>query len=300
MGKRHWDDDDWDDWDDYDDLDEDDIEDLMDDIEDAIDEGRWVPYYVINKLGYSIRRNRIILDDDIIDDFEDLIDSLGDSDYWSDIWGDYFDEDWDDDFWESKGRFFPIRISKPSISSELKGAIGERVVSDILSKLPSDKYYVMNDLLLEIGNKTAQIDHVVISAYGIFVIETKNYSGVIIGNENDKKWIQITGDNTKYEFYNPIRQNRNHCRAISECLGFGNPGYYIPITVFLPECELQVETRCPVIYTDNLLEFIGKYKHSVIRGLTAMDFYNKLKNSCNPSYAARQKHIENIKGKKED
>lgn len=294
MGRRYWDDDDWDDWDDDDDWDADDIEDLVDDIEDASDDGKRVPYYILRKLGYNIKKYRYFLDEDILDDFFDLAEYAIGSDMLDDLWNDFFDEDWDDRFWKTKGHYFPVRISK-SISSELKGTIGESIVSDILSNLPSEKYYVMNDLLLEIGNKTAQIDHVVISVYGIFVIETKNYSGVIIGNENDKKWIQITSDNTQYEFYNPIRQNRNHCRAISECLEFGNPGYYIPITVFLPGCELQVETRCPVIYTDNLLEFIGKYKHSVIRGLTAMDFYKKIKDSCNSTYKARQKHIENIK-----
>ena len=59
-----------------------------------------------------------------------------------------------------------------------KGSIGEKIVSKKLNKL-DNKYYVINDLLLATEKVTSQIDHVVISIYGIFVIETKNYSGTI-------------------------------------------------------------------------------------------------------------------------
>lgn len=61
-----------------------------------------------------------------------------------------------------------FRIKMPSI----KGRLGESKVSNILKRL-SDEYFVINDLLLKTSRGTTQIDHVVISKYGIFVIETK-------------------------------------------------------------------------------------------------------------------------------
>jgi len=68
----------------------------------------------------------------------------------------------------------------------IKGFFGEKSVSFFLSRLDETKYMVINDIMLQVGSKTTQIDHVVVSNYGVFVIETKNYKGWIIGNEFDE------------------------------------------------------------------------------------------------------------------
>lgn len=86
-----------------------------------------------------------------------------------------------------------------------KGKRGEMSVAAILKSLPKNDYLVINDLMLRLGNWTSQIDHVVVSKFGVFVIETKNYQGWISGGENSDKWVQnIFGH--KYELYNPIQQ----------------------------------------------------------------------------------------------
>ena len=69
-----------------------------------------------------------------------------------------------------------------------KGAIGEKRVARILEKLPEGKYSVINNLLLNNSGYTSQVDHVVVSVYGIFVIETKTYQGIISGGENSEQW----------------------------------------------------------------------------------------------------------------
>ena len=68
-------------------------------------------------------------------------------------------------------------------SPRQKGKQGEQRVRDILSHLPED-YHVLQDIILKTEKGTTQIDHVVISRYGIFTIETKNYRGEIYGNDN--------------------------------------------------------------------------------------------------------------------
>ena len=60
-----------------------------------------------------------------------------------------------------------------------KGAIGEKRVAHILKKLPEDRYIVINNLLIQNNGYTTQIDHIVVSVYGFFVIETKTYQGWI-------------------------------------------------------------------------------------------------------------------------
>ena len=65
------------------------------------------------------------------------------------------------------------RINLPTI----KGAIGESRIARQLSKLKDDQYKILNDVLIKTGDRSSQIDHIVVSVYGIYVIETKNYSG---------------------------------------------------------------------------------------------------------------------------
>lgn len=68
------------------------------------------------------------------------------------------------------------------------GGVGEKTTSSILLFLDKSKYKVINNVVLKSGDKTSQIDHIVISDYGIFVIETKNYKGWILGSENSEYW----------------------------------------------------------------------------------------------------------------
>ena len=91
-----------------------------------------------------------------------------------------------------------ILILIKSYESKVKGYVGEKLVSKRLSKLNKRKYKVINNLLLKTSKGTTQIDHIVISQYGLFVIETKNYKGIITGNEYDDSWNQILFNNKEF------------------------------------------------------------------------------------------------------
>jgi hypothetical protein len=77
-------------------------------------------------------------------------------------------------------------------ASTIKGKIGEYKVKSTLEKLISDHYIQFHDLYIPIenGKKTSQVDHIVLSPKGIFVIETKNYKGWITGSEQSQYWNQ--------------------------------------------------------------------------------------------------------------
>ena len=96
-----------------------------------------------------------------------------------------------------------------------KGKAGEKAVARRLKQLPEEEYKVINDLMLPTTYGTTQIDHVVISRFGVFVIETKNYRGFIYGGENAEKWTQNIWGN-KYSMLNPIRQNNTHVKALCD------------------------------------------------------------------------------------
>ncbi|MFO3716777.1 nuclease-related domain-containing protein [Anaerococcus sp. ENR1011] len=131
------------------------------------------------------------------------------------------------------------------LENRFKGDVGELAVKRKLRKLNKKKYLVLNNLTLRNygGNTSAtQIDHVVISIYGIYVIETKNYKGIIYGSENSKKWTYNIYGN-KYKFMNPINQNYAHIKAIKNAIGkeYKNLPYY-SIIAFSNEAKVNVDT----------------------------------------------------------
>ncbi|QDH79181.1 hypothetical protein FKX85_09110 [Echinicola soli] len=144
------------------------------------------------------------------------------------------------------------------IVAKAKGAVGEYKVSLKLRRLKKGKYLVLNDLLIKNGHSTTQIDHVVISRNGIFVIETKNYKGWIHGHQNSEYWTQ-TIYKYKTKLSNPIKQNWVHVHALKKTLSDYKSIHYYPIVVFTGDCELKnITSELPIIYLSELLRFIKR------------------------------------------
>ena len=99
---------------------------------------------------------------------------------------------------------------------EWKGKYSEKLAYHKMLELP-DEYHIFNDLFFENNGYTTQIDHVVVSPYGVFVIETKGYKGWILGGENSDYWTQVIYK-FKAQFYNPIKQNDGHVRFLRHIL----------------------------------------------------------------------------------
>lgn len=159
-------------------------------------------------------------------------------------------------------------------SAKQKGKRGEMRVSAILSKL-SDEYTILNDLVFRTEKGTTQIDHIVVSKYGIFTIETKNYRGEIYGDDNRKEWTQLIVTKvtyakkwwktytyvTKNHFYNPVKQSVGHALRIKELLSVFPHVKIVPIVVFTGDAILRyVESNNHVVYEENLLDVIDGYK----------------------------------------
>lgn len=100
----------------------------------------------------------------------------------------------------------------------LKGALGEiRVHRSLRRLLDENEYRLFRDLTLPVRDGTTQIDHVIVSRFGIFVIETKNMKGWIFGGADQAQWMQVVY-RRKSKFQNPIRQNYKHLKAVQELL----------------------------------------------------------------------------------
>lgn len=181
-----------------------------------------------------------------------------------------------------------------------KGKMGENNVSTGLSFLPKDKYIVLNDLYFKFGDYTTQIDHLVISVYGIFVIETKNYKGLILGNaEKDNRAQNIWGN--KYPFFNPIFQNESHIRFLKRNFNDLNTArnYIYPIVVFLNASELKLSGDCNCVISGNQLNgYIRSFNEEVLPREYCEHISAKLLSSNIKDKKLRYKHIENVNAAK--
>ena len=156
--------------------------------------------------------------------------------------------------------FFSLIVFLGLNGTKIKGWFGEKNISSRLERLESDKYIVLNDLLIKTENgNTSQIDHLVISIYGIFVIETKNYKGWIFGNEKSDKWTQVIY-NRKNQFRNPVKQNWSHIYALKSILKEYSNLRYVPVVVFAGSAVLKnIVSNVPVIYDYEIRNFITEY-----------------------------------------
>ena len=141
--------------------------------------------------------------------------------------------------------------------NRLRGYLGELKASNVLNKLPKRDYIILNDLMLFSDSKTHQIDHVVISRFGIFVIEMKNYQGKVVGSEFKDNWTQYIGSKTN-TFYNPVKQNYGHLRCLSDVLDL-DMDKFIPIVVFSNETDIKTEVDY-VINLNDTVRYIKSFK----------------------------------------
>lgn len=177
----------------------------------------------------------------------------------------------------------------------VKGYLGEASVKSKLSKLDQEKYFILNDVMIKTANgKTSQIDHVVVSVYGIFVIETKNYKGWITGNEQSQYWNQ-TIYKRKEKLLNPIIQNKGHVKALKDLLADYPHVPFIPIVVFGIRADLKMDVSSEVVYSTKLLDTILKYNNEVISLFEAKQIHNAISNANSVDKEERKAHVQTIK-----
>lgn len=173
-----------------------------------------------------------------------------------------------------------------------KGELGEYKIDLQLSRL-SPEYKVLDDVFIRNEKGYAQIDHVIVSVYGVFVIEVKNYSGIIIGGENEKYWLQeIRG--VKKSFYSPIKQNRVHIIALKRLLrdyAFLN---FVSIVTFSRRSDLRVLSTEIVWDTDIYEVILKKSKKKVLVESDVQIIIGMIQKANITDVSIRQEHIDSI------
>ena len=147
--------------------------------------------------------------------------------------------------------FLPLLLLVAFLKSPaFKGWFGEKLVSKkAASRLPLDDYCAFDNVTISDGIGTTQIDHIYVSRFGVFVVETKNLGGWIFGQENQAQWTQ-TIYKKKSKFQNPIRQNFKHIKTLESLLQLPSSVFHTVI-VFTGESTFKTELpRCVCTLSD--------------------------------------------------
>ena len=118
------------------------------------------------------------------------------------------------------------------------GNFGEFLIYSCLEDLGEEHKLLTNVYLPKGDGTTTEIDLIMISTTGIYVFESKNYSGWIFGDENSRYWKQIIRGGRHFQFYNPIWQNKKHISFLKRHLGLGDEVFHNYI-VFSERCFLK-------------------------------------------------------------
>lgn len=177
-------------------------------------------------------------------------------------------------------------------SPKTKGAIGElRVRLNLGNNIPNEKY-VINDLLILHEGKSHQIDHLIIRKTGVFIIETKNYAGLIYGDDKRKEWTQVLNyGKIKHKFYNPVLQNKSHIYTLSKIIG--RKDCFISIIVF-PKADIMTYFNERVGSISDMKRWLKQDRDEILTSSEIDGIYQKLIDYKNNPKITNKEHIDNI------
>ncbi|MEX1030004.1 MAG: nuclease-related domain-containing protein [Paenibacillaceae bacterium] len=206
----------------------------------------------------------------------------------------------------AKSTFTPKKRKGPEATRI--GELGEYKINIQLDQLPKECKYASDIMVRNPKSRSgfSQIDHIVISPYGLFVIETKNYNGEIKGNRTDSYWWV----NKRFKLYNPLKQNYGHIRAL-ETLIKGYPDLvYVSMVSFTMRCRFSIEPALReigsnelVVYDVELSEFISRKilrmkttaEQLTLKVTDMLNIHRMIQEANITDPALRAQHIERVK-----
>ncbi|TCB67903.1 nuclease-related domain-containing protein [Acinetobacter sp. ANC 4178] len=200
-------------------------------------------------------------------------------------------------FWWILLLFIVIGIIK-AFKPYLKGKMGEfAVAAHAKLYLDQDRYTLLNDCTLpDEQNQTTQIDHILLSPFGIFVIETKNYKGWIFGSQHQKMWTQKIYKKS-FKFQNPLHQNYKHQKVLEAVLSdIVEPQFIHSLVVFMPDCEFKTQMPQHVFRGAGWTDYVKNFQEVTIPPMKLKRIQLRIeKEVLEKSWKTNRQHIENLK-----
>jgi hypothetical protein len=203
-------------------------------------------------------------------------------------------------------------------SNKFKGMYGEYGVNKILKKIALKTGGLeMHDFMVEDSRSSSQIDHMLLTQKALYVIETKNYKGMIFGSLTQQNWTMTVKhvnkkksksgkvykrtNISKHSFYNPVKQNQTHINKLNALTDISKTIPVYNIVVFCKRATLNAQIASDNTYVINskeLLSTIDSIESSLDSTLTLnqhIDFVDTLFDINITDKKARKAHVKNIK-----
>jgi restriction system protein len=190
----------------------------------------------------------------------------------------------------------PIAILVAILKSPwFKGVSGEFIVNTLAKMiLNKNEYHLIKNVTLPTEDGTTQIDHIIVSKYGIFVVETKNMKGWIFGNPSQKQWTQKIYKHSK-QFQNPLNQNYKHVKTIESLFELNDQQVH-SVVVFVGDSTFKTEMPENVTYGFGYIRFIKSKNQTVLAKSKVDEIIRKIEEGrLTPSFKTNKEHIEHVK-----
>lgn len=184
-----------------------------------------------------------------------------------------------------------------SVHTHNKGEQGEAMLRQHTDpSLAGKGYHALHDLLIPLYESTTQIDHLYVSRYGIFVVETKNYAGWIYGDAEQKQWTQVLYQQ-KRRFYNPLKQNETHIKALAYLLKLPVETFH-SIVVFVGEAEFKTALPDNVLQGADISGYVHRFRRSLLSQAQVDEIYATLSQKRYRATAAKKRrHVRDVQGR---
>lgn len=175
----------------------------------------------------------------------------------------------------------------------LKGWLGEnKTALKMWVFLNKKTYKRFHNIIIPSPNGTTQIDHLIVSSFGLFIIETKNKKGWIFGSAHRRTWTQsIYGNN--YSFQNPLRQTYRQKKILAGFLGIKEASIH-PIIYFAGDCKFKTKLPSNVIRS-RLSRFIKRFKKQIFTADEVDHIVKKLERHVSNSELTKRDHIRSLR-----
>lgn len=105
------------------------------------------------------------------------------------------------------------------VQQQIAGELGERIFNDALKSILRSDDILLSNISITYNEQKTELDSIIINSFGIFVIEVKNYSGIMHGNINDFEWTKITcTDSIQHtkSVKNPVKQVKREIHILKD------------------------------------------------------------------------------------
>jgi len=179
-------------------------------------------------------------------------------------------------------------------TSWFKGVTGEFIVN-VGAKLFLDKgtYHLIKNVTLPTEDGSTQIDHIIVSKFGVFVVETKNMKGWIFGSPNQKTWTQKIYKHSS-KFQNPLHQNYKHTKTLQSLLGLDEVQLF-SVIVFVGDSTFKTDMPENVTYGKGYIRFIKSKTAPLLTDAQVKEVTERIQaGRLTPSCKTNREHVKHV------